>query len=328
MFEYIQWACIRTFVDASLYIRRSSWLSPTTQPDSVKTYLQSRPNLYPCRIFLPHDHDGKRPIPLVIRVHGGGFLLNNPAVDDPIARHLADRAQCVVVSIDYSKAPQYKFPAAYEDVVEQILDIIDDPDLPLDRSRVVLCGASAGGNLVLAAAQDPRVRGKIAGVAAVYAVVDLVPKGKAKMATRPDPSVPDFMGGSYDGISGLLFDDANKPALTDVRISPTYFTSRDSLPPQVLLIGAEHDMFCHEAEAMADKLAGSERKADAEGGWQVPGVRWYKVRNQGHAFDQFQAKDPEREEERPAAIDAMNLVIVDFLEEVLSPKTAEDLETS
>ncbi|KAK3668749.1 hypothetical protein LTR22_000229 [Elasticomyces elasticus] len=316
MFEYVQWTCIRTFVNISLF------------PNRVKTYHSSRTNLFACRIFYPHDHNGKQIIPLVIRVHGGGFLLNNPAVDDPIARHLADRAQCVVISIDYSKAPQYKFPAAYEDVVEQILKIIDDPDLPLDRSRVILCGASAGGNLVLAAAQDPRLRAKIASVAAVYAVVDLVPKGKAKTATRPDPSVPDFMGGSYDGISGLLFDDANKPALTDVRISPTYFTSRDSLPPQVLLIGAEHDMFCHEAEAMADKLAGSERKADAEGGWQVPGVRWYKVRNEAHAFDQFQAKDPERERARSGAIDDMNSVIVDFLDEVLSPKTAKDVVPS
>ncbi|KAK4893414.1 hypothetical protein LTR27_008310 [Elasticomyces elasticus] len=328
MFEYIQWACIRTFVDFSLYVRRSSWVSPTTQPDRVKTYLLSRPNLYPCRIFLPHDHGGKRPLPLVIRVHGGGFLLNNPAVDDPIARHLADRAQCVVVSIDYSKAPQYKFPAAYEDVVEQILKINDDPDLPLDRSRVILCGASAGGNLVLAAAQDPSLRSMIAGIAAVYALVDQVPKGKAKMATRPDPSVPDFMSDSYDGMSDLWFDKANKPALTDVRVSPTYFASRDSLPPHVLFIGAEHDMFCQEAEAMADKLAGSETKADAEGGWQAPCVRWYKVRNQAHAFDQFPAKDPKREKERPAAIDAMNSVIVEFLEDVLSLKTAENLETS
>ncbi|KAK5742365.1 hypothetical protein LTR17_003377 [Elasticomyces elasticus] len=312
MFENIQWTCIRTIVDLSLYIRRSSWVSPKTRPDCVKTYHPSRPNLFQSRIFLPHDHDGKRLLPLVIRIHGGGFLLNNPAVDDPIARHLADHAQCVVVSIDYSKAPQNKFPAAYEDVVEQVLKIIDDPDLPLDRSRVVLCGASAGGNLVLAAAQDPRLQSDIAGVVAVYALVDQVPGGKAKMATRPDPSVPDFVGDSYD----------------DVRVSPTYFASRDSLPPHVLFIGAEHDMFCQEAEAMADKLAGSETKVDAEGGWQAPGVRWYKVRNQAHAFDQFPAKDSEREKERPAAIDAMKSVIVEFLEEVLPPKTAEDLEAS
>ncbi|KAK5736466.1 hypothetical protein LTR17_007463 [Elasticomyces elasticus] len=328
MFEHIQWTCIRTIVDLSLYIRRSSWISPKTQPDCVKTYHPSRPNLFQCRIFLPHDHDGKRLLPLVMRIHGGGFLLNNPAVDDPIARHLADHAQCVVVSIDYSKAPQNKFPAAYEDVVEQALKIIDDPDLPLDRSRVVLCGASAGGNLVLAAAQDPRLRSAIAGVVAVYALVDQVPEGKAKMATRPDPSVPDFMGDSYDGMSDLWFDKANKPALTDVRVSPTYFASRDSLPPHVLFIGAEHDMFCQEAETMADKLAGSETKVDAEGGWQAPGVRWYRVPNQAHAFDQFPAKDPEREKERPAAVDAMNSVIVEFLGEVLSPKTAEDLKPS
>ena len=321
MFEYLQWACIRTFVNTSLYIRRSSWVSPTTHPDCVKTY-PSRPNLFACRVFFPHDHDGKRILPLVIRVHGGGFVLNNPAVDDPIARHLADRAQCIFVSIDYGKAPQNKFPAAYEDVIEQSLRVIDDTELPVDRSRVILCGASAGGNLVLAAAQDPRLRAKIAGVAAIYALVDLVPDGKMKMATRPDPSVPDFVGDSYDVISPLLFDDANKPALTDVRISPIYFTSRDSLPSRVLFVGAEHDMLCHEGEAMANKLAGSTSKVDAEGGWQAPGVRWYKVRNQAHAFDLFPAKDPEREKARLGAIDAMNSVIANFLMEVFSHKSA------
>lgn len=71
--EYLKYAGIRTIVNTSLYVRRSSWLSPTTQPNQVKLY-PCRPNLYPCRIFTPPEHDGQTELPLVIRAHGGGYV--------------------------------------------------------------------------------------------------------------------------------------------------------------------------------------------------------------------------------------------------------------
>ncbi len=171
--EHWQYACLRAVVNTSLYVRTSPWLAPATQPDRIRTY-PCRPNLHACRIFLPRGRTGI--LPLVIRAHGGGFIVNNPAADDIIARHLSDKAQCVVVSIDYGKAPQNQFPSAYEDVIAQSLAAIHDPDLPLDheRPRVVLCGSSAGGNLVLAAAQDSRLRPVVMGVAGIYPPVDLV----------------------------------------------------------------------------------------------------------------------------------------------------------
>lgn len=319
MFVYAFYTCIRTIVNTRLYVLRSSYLSPTTQPDRIKNY-PVRPNLYGCRIFIPQGHDGEKTFPLLIRVHGGGFIVNNPSVDDPIARTMADRVNCIVVSIDYCKAPQFKFPGAYEDIVVQSLAVIDDEDLPIDREHVALCGASAGGNLVLAAAQDPRLRSKVIAVAGVYPVVDLVPSGAAKMATRPDPSVPDFIGEeTHDSIEGLYFDSADKPALTDVRCSPTYFETRESLPPRVLLIGCEHDMFCHEDEAMADKLAGPDGvKTRTQTGWRAPGVQWHKVPDQAHAFDFFAANDTEREKARPAAMEDMNTVLSEWLTETFS----------
>jgi acetyl esterase/lipase len=71
--EHVKYACIRTIVNTSLYIRHSSYLSPGTQPDQTKTY-PCRPNLFPCRIFKPKGHDGQNRLPLVIRAHGGGFV--------------------------------------------------------------------------------------------------------------------------------------------------------------------------------------------------------------------------------------------------------------
>ena len=134
--DYIKYALLRTFINTRLSIIRSTWYSPTTQPDSTKVY-PCRPNLFPCRIFQPRlqapvlDKNDRRSLPLVIRVHGGGFILNNPSIDDPLSRHLADNAECMVVSIDYGKAPQTKLPEAREDVVEQCLAILSDQELNL-----------------------------------------------------------------------------------------------------------------------------------------------------------------------------------------------------
>jgi acetyl esterase/lipase len=314
--QYLQYALIRTLVNTSLYIRRSSYLSPATQPNFTKTY-PCRPNLFPCRIFIPREHTGN--LPLVIRAHGGGFVVNNPAADDPLARHLADTAQCVVVSIDYGKAPHNRFPTAFEDVIAQSLAVIEDEELPIDRERVVLCGNSAGGNLLLAAVQDARLRPKVVGIAAIYPLVDAVPDGDAKMATRPDPSIPDFIGGNtYAGILPLYLDPDAKPALTDTRLSPAYFESRDSLPPHVLMIGAEHDMFCHEGEQMAEKIAGDGARTKHGDGWRAPGVEWLKIYGQPHAFENFPVKDAEKEKARVEAVDKTYAAISSWLVQVFS----------
>jgi acetyl esterase/lipase len=315
---HIQFACIRAIAHTSLYVRSSSWLSPTTQPDRFKNY-PCRPNLYACRIFLPKNPLGKKTLPLVIRAHGGGFIVNYPAADDVLARRLADQANCIVVSIDYSKSPQSKFPAAYEDVIAQSLAVIDDQELPIDKSKVVLCGSSAGGNLLLGACQDSRLRSKVLGVVSIYPAVDFTSNGGAKMATRPDPSVPDFIGQkSYNSIQSLYFDEAQTPSMDDVRVSPTFFATRKSLPLEVFLIGAEHDMFCREVEIMANKLAGDKTKVLSKEGWRAPGVQYYKVFGQPHAFEGFPVKDIEAEKARVAATDNMINSISEWLIDTFS----------
>ena len=122
--------------------------------------------------------------------------MNNPSVDDPLARFLPDNCNCIVVSIDCPKAPGHPFPAAHEDVVESTLAFLGDSgnDLPIGRYKVILCGSSAGGNLVLDTAQDTRPHEKLLGIVALYGVASMVPTLEQQMAKRQDPSVPDFIG--------------------------------------------------------------------------------------------------------------------------------------
>jgi acetyl esterase/lipase len=70
----------------------------------------------------------------------------------------------LVVSIEYDLAPLNRFPGPTNDVVAITQAVIQDESLPVDKSRVVLGGFSAGSNLSLSAAQMPGLKSKIKGV--------------------------------------------------------------------------------------------------------------------------------------------------------------------
>jgi acetyl esterase/lipase len=171
---------------------------------------------------------------------------------------------------------------------------------------------------LLAVVQDARLLSKVAGVATIYPAVDLAEDGPAKMARRPDASIPDFIGDSYADILRLYFEAEQPPSMRDVRVSPAFFAERKALPAHFLVIGAEHDMFCHEDQAMATKLAdmAGGAKEKTETGWKAPGVQWMKIMGQPHAFDAFPAKAPITEASRLAAVDRLYSLLSEWLVDV------------
>src|SRR5215218_4290134 len=64
----------------------------------------------PVRIFRPVGL-GDGPAPVLVFYHGGGFVIGGLDTHDRDCRALANRAQCVVISIDYRLAPEHPFPA-------------------------------------------------------------------------------------------------------------------------------------------------------------------------------------------------------------------------
>lgn len=295
-------------------IKRSRLFSPTTQPDRQVNVLPQRTELCRTRIFVAHGiKDIPRSLPLVIMVHGGGFMMNRPCIDDPLARYLADNCGCFVASIDHRKVPTHRFPAGYEDVVESILALLGKRGLiEADKGKVVLCGNSSGGNLVLAAAQDPRLRGKLLGVIALTPVVDLTPTEAEQRAKRPDPSVPDFLAGMWNILIDLYVGTNDAKMLRDPRLSPTFFESRENLPKHIFMLGCEHDMLCYETKVMAEKIA-SEPKEELKDGWRAGDVQWKLVKGQPHGFDNFPKKNAMEEEARVRARDVMYEDIAQWL---------------
>lgn len=283
----IVYTTLRGAFNSWLYVSTSRVFGLATRPDTVKTY-PCRPNLYPTRIYKPADAPSGK-LPLLMLLHGGGFVINNPAKEDGLARYMADNAKCLVASLDYSKAPYYRFPTAYEDVVGVALAVIDDAELPVDKAKVIIGGNSAGGNLALACAQDPRLRPHIHGVIGLYPVCDATTTGKEKMASRRDPSIPDMLETGYDDLLKMYIGPQEDVDLKDSRLSPGLFKERQDLPQHVWLIGVEHDLLAAEAEAMVERLAAEEgsEKEQSPNGWQAGGVKWTFVEGLFHGFDQF-----------------------------------------
>jgi acetyl esterase len=110
----------------------------------------------PIRIYTPH---GIGPFPIVVYYHGGGWVIATIDTYDASARALSNAANAIVVSVEYRKAPEHRFPAAHEDayaaydwVRKHGRDINGDP------SMVAVAGESAGGNLAGAISMIARQR--------------------------------------------------------------------------------------------------------------------------------------------------------------------------
>jgi acetyl esterase len=90
-------------------------------------------------------------LPLMLYMHGGGFVVGCSEDTDYITRMLCHSNQIVVVSVNYSLAPETVFPGALNDC-ERVLDlaISHSPQLNIDPTHLYFAGDSAGANLAMA----------------------------------------------------------------------------------------------------------------------------------------------------------------------------------
>lgn len=100
------------------------------------------------RIYTPA---GRGPFPVILYIHGGGWVIANLDTYDSSPRALANAARAVVVSTHYRLAPEHPFPAAHEDTYACYLWILANAaSFDGDPRRVAIVGESAGGNMAAA----------------------------------------------------------------------------------------------------------------------------------------------------------------------------------
>lgn len=115
--------------------------------------------LIDARIYTPKTDD-KKPLPVIVYFHGGGFVIADLDVYDASPRALAKGANAIVVSADYRHAPENKFPAAHDDAYAAYEWVTKNAaSFGGDPKRIALAGESAGGNLAANVAIMARDKG-------------------------------------------------------------------------------------------------------------------------------------------------------------------------
>jgi acetyl esterase len=107
----------------------------------------------PIRVIRPRGA-GEGPRPLVVYLHGGGWVIGSLDGFDPLCRALANRSGAIVASVEYRLAPEHPFPAAPEDARAAVRWLHEEAAaLGADPGRMAIAGDSAGGNLATVTAR-------------------------------------------------------------------------------------------------------------------------------------------------------------------------------
>lgn len=204
----------------------------------------------PIRIYTPENPSGE-PLPVILYIHGGGWVIADLDTYDASPRALANAAGAIVVSTHYRQGPEAMFPAAHEDTLAAYQWVLENAaDLGGDPDRIALVGESAGGNMaanIAIAARDNGWRAPLHQVL-VYPVADndlnspsYLENANAKPLNKP---MIEWFVKHYVG-------DAAKTA--DPRIALVDQRSHANLAPATIIL-AEIDPLRSDGEKYAERL--------------------------------------------------------------------------
>jgi acetyl esterase len=189
-------------------------------------------------------------LPVLLYVHGGGFVIGDLETHDSLCRQLALRSGGAVVALDYRLAPEHRFPTAVDDAFAALRWLAGEgaTQLGLDGTRLAVGGDSAGGTLAAVSAIHARDAGL------PLALQLLITPGTTAHADTP--SHRRFAQGfllEAEAIRWFFDHYIDKADRTDWRFAPLNAPDLDDLAPACVLL-AECDPLVDEGVAYADRL--------------------------------------------------------------------------
>ncbi|MER6075774.1 alpha/beta hydrolase [Streptomyces sp. NPDC001817] len=203
------------------------------------------------RIVRPADADG--PLPVIVYLHGAGWVFGNAHTHDRLVRELAVGARAAVVFPEYDLSPEARYPVAIEQNYAVARWIVTDgTSKGLDAGRIAVAGDSVGGNMSAALTLMAKERGDVPLVQQVlfYPVTD---------AAFDTPSYHQFATGYFLRRDAMqwFWDQytTDERQRAEITASPLRATTEQltGLPPALVITG-EADVLRDEGEAYANKL--------------------------------------------------------------------------
>ena len=189
------------------------------------------------------------PLPVLLYLHGGGYVIGGRETHDSLCRQLALRSGGAVVALDYRLAPEHPFPAAVDDTWAALEWLaMHGGTWGLDPRRLAIGGDSAGGTLAAVGAIHARDRGL------ALALQLLITPGTCAHADTASHKL--FAEGFLlDAANTAWFLDHTIPHhhRRDWRFAPLNADDLDHVAAAVVLV-AECDPLCDEGIAYADRL--------------------------------------------------------------------------
>ena len=145
----------------TLQVMRRMITRPSTIADGVEMRtLTARANGSERRVLVYERPDRVRPSGALLWIHGGGYVMGTPEVENEVCSRIALELGVLVVNVSYRLAPEHPFPAGLDDCYAALAWLHEQADeLGIDPDRVAIGGASAGGGMAASLAQMAHDRG-------------------------------------------------------------------------------------------------------------------------------------------------------------------------
>lgn len=203
------------------------------------------------RIYQPEN----RPevLPALFWIHGGGYVMGSAEQDELSSKNLAKYLNCVVVAVEYRRAPETPYPGPLDDCYAALKWLYQNcSKLGVDHSRIAIGGASAGGGLAAGLALMVRDRGEID---LIYQLL-IFPMIDNKNVLLPSQENPDtFIWSRGNNLIGWRSYLGKEPGGDDVSPYAAAYRATDlsNLPPAYIMVGGL-DLFLDENIVYGQRL--------------------------------------------------------------------------
>jgi acetyl esterase len=201
------------------------------------------------RIYKPNAKPNR---PVILYLHGGGFVSGDFETHDGLLRNLANVTEAIVVSVGYRRAPEHPFPAAPNDGLAALTWLTTyAAEIGGDPAQIGLVGDSAGGDLAAVVAlmnRDQKLPNKPAFMVLIYPDTDLTESTKSwEHYGELTPGIISRQNKLRNIAAYAAGQDLKNPYL-----SPLYADLHNL--PATFVLTAEYDPQHDEGEQLADKL--------------------------------------------------------------------------